>query len=253
MRKAILEKFIFVLLAALCINSVIFYIASRNTILDTTKKDMLYTMEILDQTLDYEGDLAGQVQRMENFTAGNPSRLTLIRTDGTVVSDSDADPAELDNHLSRKEVVQAMKKGSGFAERYSHTLKRNLLYVAYRSNRADMIIRVSVPYSGASEYLTMLLPAALFSFLAALACALVVSKRFVDSVTQPLSNIAAEMSKVKGDYKGDYTELHFEKCQYPELNVIAETTMEMSKNVKAYLSRIDKENRSVRSFQQCFP
>ena len=38
MRKAILEKFIFVLLAALCINSVIFYIASRNTILDTTKK-----------------------------------------------------------------------------------------------------------------------------------------------------------------------------------------------------------------------
>ena len=158
MRKAILEKFIFVLLAALCINSVIFYIASRNTILDTTKKDMLYTMEILDQTLDYEGDLAGQVQRMENFTAGNPSRLTLIRTDGTVVSDSDADPAELDNHLSRKEVVQAMKKGSGFAERYSHTLKRNLLYVAYRSNRADMIIRVSVPYSGASEYLTMLLP-----------------------------------------------------------------------------------------------
>ena len=46
-----------------------------------------------DQTLDYEGDLAGQVQRMENFTAGNPSRLTLFRTDGTMVSDSDADPA----------------------------------------------------------------------------------------------------------------------------------------------------------------
>ena len=57
MRKAILEKFIFVLLAALCINSVIFYIASRNTILDTTRKDMLYTMEMIDRTLDYDGDL----------------------------------------------------------------------------------------------------------------------------------------------------------------------------------------------------
>ena len=248
MRKAILEKFIFVLLAALCINSVIFYIASRNTILDTTKKDMLYTMEMLDQTLDYEGDLPGQVKRVEAFTAGNPSRLTLIRTDGTVVSDSDADPSELDNHLSRKEVVQAVENGSGFAERYSHTLKKNLLYVAYRSQRSDMIIRVSVPYSGASEYLTMLLPAALFSFLAALACALVVTRRFVDSVTRPLSNIAAEMSKVKGDYKGDYTELHFEPCQYPELNVIAETTTEMSKNVKAYLNRIDKEKQIRQEF-----
>ena len=65
MRKAILEKFIFVLLAALCINSVIFYIASRNTILDTTRKDMLYTMEMIDRTLDYDGDLLEQVRRME--------------------------------------------------------------------------------------------------------------------------------------------------------------------------------------------
>ena len=248
MRKAILERFIFVLLAALCINSVIFYIASRNTILNTTGKDMLYTLEMLDQTLDYEGDLSQQVQRMEAFTAGNPSRVTLIRTDGTVVSDSDADPSELDNHLSRKEVVQALDKGNGSARRYSYTLKKELLYVAYKSARSDMIIRVSVPYSGATEYLTMLLPAALFSFLAALVCALVVSKRFVDSVTRPLSNIAAEMSKVRGDYKGDYTELHFEKCQYPELNVIAETTMEMSKNVKDYLNRIDKEKQIRQEF-----
>ena len=189
MRKAILEKFIFVLLAALCINSVIFYIASRNTILDTTRKDMLYTMEMIDRTLDYDGDLLEQVRRMETFTAGNTSRITLIRTDGTVVSDSDADPLELDNHLSRKEVVQALENGSGSARRYSHTSKRNLLYVAYKSNRADMIIRVSVPYSGASEYLTMLLPAALFSFLAALACALVVSRRFVDSVTRSIKQL----------------------------------------------------------------
>ena len=50
---------------------------------------------------------------METFTAGNTSRITLIRTDGTVVSDSDADPLELDNHLSRKEVVQALENGSG--------------------------------------------------------------------------------------------------------------------------------------------
>ena len=57
MRKAILEKFIFVLLAALCINSVIFYIASRNTILDTTRKDMLYTMEMIDRTLTMTGSV----------------------------------------------------------------------------------------------------------------------------------------------------------------------------------------------------
>ena len=79
MRKAILEKFIFVLLAALCINSVIFYIASRNTILDTTKKDMLYTMEILDQTLDYEGETTVPSVRIKVRRLGFPAVKFSIR------------------------------------------------------------------------------------------------------------------------------------------------------------------------------
>lgn len=70
------------------------------------------------------------------------------------------------------------------------------------------------------------------------------TKRFVDSVTKPLRDIATELQKVKGDY----TELHFGSCLYPELNVIAETTMEMSKNVKDYLSRIEKEKHIRQEF-----
>ena len=146
--------------------------------------------------MDYEGDLAGQVQRMETFTAGNTSRLTLIRTDGTVVSDSDADPLELDNHLSRKEVVQAMKMA--VAQTLFPHLKEKFYMWPTDPTGPDMIIRVSVPYSGPSEYLTMLLPAALFSFLAALVCALVVSRRFVDSVTQPFKQYCSGNVKGKG-------------------------------------------------------
>ncbi len=43
MRKALLERFILVLLAALCINSVIFYIASSKMMLKNSKNDMTYT------------------------------------------------------------------------------------------------------------------------------------------------------------------------------------------------------------------
>ena len=52
MRKAILERFILVLLAALCIHSVIFYIASSNMILDTSSRDMRYTIKAIDSILD---------------------------------------------------------------------------------------------------------------------------------------------------------------------------------------------------------
>ena len=45
MRKALLERFILVLLAALCINSVIFYIASSKMMLKNSKNDMTYTIK----------------------------------------------------------------------------------------------------------------------------------------------------------------------------------------------------------------
>ena len=48
--------------------------------------------------------------------------------------------------------------------------------------------------------------------------------------------------------KGDYTELQFESCQYPEINVIAETIMNMSKDVKEYLSQIEKEKQIRQEF-----
>ena len=172
MRKALLERFILVLLAALCINSVIFSLISSHMILKMAREDMTYTIEMIDRLLDYEDEsyLAVQIERMEEFTGADDTRVTLIHLDGTVVSDTDTSTEDLDNHLSRKEVKEALLNGMGYAKRYSKTMGKQFLYVAFQSHRSDMILRISVPYSGFSEYLPMLLPAALVSFLAALAC-----------------------------------------------------------------------------------
>lgn len=246
MRRAILKKFILVLLAALCINSVIFYLISSHMILKMAREDMTYTIEMIDRLLDYEDEsyLAVQIECMEEFTGADDTRVTLIHLDGTVVSDTDTSTEDLDNHLSRKEVKEALLNGMGYAKRYSKTMGKHFLYVAFQSHRSDMILRISVPYSGFSEYLPMLLPAALVSFLAALACAFVFTRRFVDSVTRPLQDIVSELQKVKGGNG----ELHFSPCPYQELNVIAETTMEMSNNVKDYLNRIEKEKQIRQEF-----
>ena len=237
MRKALLERFILVLLAALCINSVIFYIASSKMMLKNSKNDMTYTIRAVDSILDYDRDLMEQMERLEAFTDQDSSRVTLIKSDGTVVTDSDADAEYLDNHLGREEVRAAVEHGEGYARRYSKTLGKTMLYVACRSDYSDMVLRLAVPYSGIQEYLPMLFPAAILSFLMAMACSVVTTRRFVSSVTRPLRHISKAVMKVKGDY----TELQFESCQYPEINVIAETIINMSKDEKEYLSQIEKE------------
>ena len=198
MRKALLERFILVLLAALCINSVIFYIASSKMMLKNSKNDMTYTIKAVDSILDYDRDLMEQIERMKAFTEQDSSRVTLIKSDRTVVTDSDADAEYLDNHQGREGIQAAMEHGEGYARRYSKTLGKTMLYVACRSDHADMVLRLAVPYSGISEYLPMLFPAAILSFLMAMVCSVVTTRRFVSSVTRPLRDISKAVMKVKG-------------------------------------------------------
>ena len=244
MKKAIFHRFILVLLAALCLNSVIFYVASSHLILNTAKDEMVYTIEALDSILEYDGDLQQQLTRLDEFADQGDGRITLIDRDGRVVMDSDADASGLDNHGDREEVNQALLTGQGYAKRQSETLGRTMLYVACRSAHSDMVIRMAVPYRGMQEYLPMLFPAAFLSFLIALGCSSIVTRRLVSSITKPLSDISKEMLKVKGDY----SQLHVQGSCYPELNIISETTMKLAENVKNYLAQIERERQIRQEF-----
>src|SRR5699024_3076005 len=46
-------------------------------------------------------------------------RITLIEPDGRVIYDSEADSGEMENHLEREEVQEALDSGYGESERYS--------------------------------------------------------------------------------------------------------------------------------------
>ena len=94
-------------------------------------------------------------QLAESIGTATKARVTLIAPDGRVVGDSDvgqARVAQLENHLDRPEIQEALKNGSGTAVRYSGTLGTTMLYSAmtHGNGRADGVIRLAVPL----EYLT---------------------------------------------------------------------------------------------------
>lgn len=245
MRKAIFAKFIQVILAALVLNSAIFYIAASSALLKNSRKDMIYTLKAIDSVLDYRGSLEEEVIQLESTVSENNSRFTVIRRDGSVAADTGVlETSVMDNHLDRDEIKQVLSEGQGYSRRYSGTLKQNMLYVAVMSEHADYILRMAVPYTGMREYLLLLLPAVWLGFLAALIYSALSADSFAASVTKPLKEISQEMLKVNGDY----TDLSFETYQYPEINIIAETTTEMSKNVKEYLNQIEKEKQIRQEF-----
>ncbi|MCG8405139.1 MAG: ATP-binding protein [Phycisphaerales bacterium] len=63
-------------------------------------------------------------------------RVTIIAVDGEVWADSAANPAEMESHADRPEVVQALREGWGEMQRWSDTVHREMRYVAVRVHDA---------------------------------------------------------------------------------------------------------------------
>jgi two-component system phosphate regulon sensor histidine kinase PhoR len=71
--------------------------------------------------------LDAQVKKM-GAAIGN--RITIMRDDGVVIADSDADPAKMENHRHRPEFVEAIEQGQGISSRASGTIHTDLFYLA---------------------------------------------------------------------------------------------------------------------------
>jgi two-component system, OmpR family, phosphate regulon sensor histidine kinase PhoR len=99
------------------------------------------------------------------------TRITVISENGTVLADSEDNPARMENHKDRKEIRAALSTstGSGRAVRYSATLGHDLVYLAqrFRSNDGQtLVVRFSVPLfrldEGVSAFRTRLWSISLF-------------------------------------------------------------------------------------------
>ncbi|MEM7314853.1 MAG: hypothetical protein AAF497_17045, partial [Planctomycetota bacterium] len=71
-------------------------------------------------------------------------RCTVVAMDGTVLADSDQDPAKMQNHKDRPELIAAAARGSGSSKRLSTTINTQLLYHAARVDNDDNTPRLMV-------------------------------------------------------------------------------------------------------------
>ena len=82
-------------------------------------------------------------------------RVTLISRDGSVIGDSEIDPArlpEVENHADRPEVAAALRGAVGHDTRASETIALRLLYVAVPDPHGA--VRVATPLVEVREFLT---------------------------------------------------------------------------------------------------
>ncbi len=111
-------------------------------------------------------------------------RVTIIAADGVVVGESHEDRAQMDNHLHRPEVQQALAEGQGSSIRYSNTVGYEMLYTALPVRGANdtlAIVRVALPLrqveANVSELRRAVLTAAFLATLGAVLLAVFIAER----------------------------------------------------------------------------
>jgi len=91
---------------------------------------------------------------------GPPSatRFTVILPWGKVVGDSEENPANMDNHSDRPEIIEALNGVTGVSTRYSPTVRKNMMYVAEsfkKDQRTVGVVRASIPIDDLADALRM--------------------------------------------------------------------------------------------------
>jgi two-component system phosphate regulon sensor histidine kinase PhoR len=134
------------------------------------------------------------------------ARVTFIAPDGRVVGDS-AETLEgvaaMENHAQRPEVVDARETGLGRSQRYSDTLKIDMLYVAVPvKHPAIAFVRVALPLTDVRHQLQAVLTVTLTALGVALLGAAVIAWLFSARIGQRVRLIAGIAEQYR---RGDLT------------------------------------------------
>lgn len=118
-------------------------------------------------------------------------RITLIDTDGTVLYDSVANASDMDNHLDRQEVAQAMKSGTGQSSHYSSTVLQKNLYYALRLEDGT-VLRLSRVQSSLGAMLLNMAGPIIATVAGLLLLAAGLSVRLAQQITKPINALSTD-------------------------------------------------------------
>ena len=140
-------------------------------------------MALAAQAVNHEGS-----RYFENLDGTTDCRITWIAADGSVLYDNRSDSGEMENHLAREEVRQALAEGYGEATRYSGTLMARYIYAAQRLSDGT-VLRLSTSHGSVLSLMLGMSGSIALAVAATLALSLWLSRRLSRQVVRPLNEL----------------------------------------------------------------
>lgn len=241
-KRWILWTFLFPFLIV-AITGISSYVMSYYRELSRIDNNMKNEISLVHDTLS--DDTVNNEASLQSISAQLKIRLTIIRRDGTVLYDT-FDREEMENHLSRPEVQQALSEGYGVSQRFSTTEQTTYRYLA--KSEGDYIIRAATENTQLKEMKKVILKyigiAALLSLLFAFLMAYLMSSFLV----RPLENLQKYI-------RGEKTPLLMHKAP-EDIRKVADTFDAIKQQLNFCIDDLDQKNlylkNTINSMQEGF-
>ncbi|MDO4485359.1 MAG: ATP-binding protein [Bacillota bacterium] len=181
------------------------------------------------------GDDENQLERLDPVN----NRITLIDKNGTVLYDSRADEASMENHSSREEIIEARNNGDAYSVRYSDTLSTKTIYYAVLIDDGN-VLRVAQDQNVVALLLKgIIVPFVIILIITALLASIIsrtASRRIIapindmdlndDDADEPYPELAPLMTKIRQQNKHIQLQLDEMKRRQKEFIAITENMNE---------------------------
>ena len=148
-------------------------------------KQLKEELELVKETVEHIG-----IGYFENFESAL-FRFTVVAKDGTVLYDTVADAAEMENHGDREEIKEAIKEGHGSSARNSATLTEKTFYEAALLSSGD-VLRISVSQLTLGALFVGMMPAICVIIFVAGLVSFLLSSKMTQKIIEPLNQIDLE-------------------------------------------------------------
>ncbi len=176
----------------------------RHHYIKATETNLRHQVELVEEALiglPIDGDTGGINELINKIGKKIGTRITVIKTTGEVIGDSEEDPKNMENHAARPEIREALRGEMGKSIRYSHTLRKKMVYVALPIRRANMIVgvvRASLSLRGVEELLRSINQEIFYWAVILIALALFLSLITSKAFTKPIRRMVQATKGIAG-------------------------------------------------------
>lgn len=245
-------KFLLLFASTLLITSVISYIALKSIVVEHNKNHLKHAIELMEIELEKIDDLDAYAYKVYEKTS---LRVTIIAEDGSVLAESSADKAQMDNHASRFEIMQSNSNDYGDIVRYSKTVKADFLYVAKKVayKNGHLYVRLSMGLGQIMDDFYSLWVKLFFIFMGILVIATFVSKKMSQRIVYDITQLTNYLDEVSNkNYKAVVRTKYF--YEFLQISLLLKNLVKkLSKNEKkkakhmAKLRLINKQKNDILS------